>query len=536
MSDIRISAEYVGDLVEQYGSPQACAAELLCDRHDPDAIAFTIIDPDLSSTDLTYAQLRRRSEQGAAALAALGVEPGDAVATLMGKSEDLIVTLLSIWRLGAVHVPLFTAFAWPAIELRLTAGAAKVVVTDENQRSKIEESDAIVVVAGTPQQPDDLALSALLDAQQPGFAAAVRGGDAPLVMIFTSGTTGTPKGVPVPIRALAAFRSYVELGLDVTADDVFWNAADPGWAYGLYYAILGPLAARRRSLILHAGFSPELSFAVLQTFGVTNFAAAPTVYRAMRAQPEAAPGGLRLRRASSAGEPLTPEVIGWAQEVFGTEVRDHYGQTEHGMVIVNAWHDAVRSPLRPGSMGRPLPGWSAAVLADDGFDPVPAGTMGRVAIDAQASPLMWFSGYHQAPEKTAERFSPDGRWYLTGDAGSVDEDGYYYFSSRDDDVIIMAGYRIGPFDVESVLATHPAVTESAVVGMPDEIRGEVLEAFVVLRAGVEGNDELVGELQRWVKEKFAAHAFPRSVHFVDQLPKTPSGKVQRFILRGRPAG
>lgn len=183
-----------------------------------------------------------------------------------------------------------------------------------------------------------------------------------------------------------------------------------------------------------------------------------------------------------------------------------------------------------------MPGWSAAVLADDGFDPVPAGTMGRVAIDAQASPLMWFSGYHQAPEKTAERFSPDGRWYLTGDAGSVDEDGYYYFSSRDDDVIIMAGYRIGPFDVESVLATHPAVTESAVVGMPDEIRGEVLEAFVVLRAGVEGNDELVGELQRWVKEKFAAHAFPRSVHFVDQLPKTPSGKVQRFILRGRPAG
>ncbi|MDG3015727.1 AMP-binding protein [Speluncibacter jeojiensis] len=528
---------YVDELLALYGSPQACAAELLCDRHDPAAVAFTVIDPDLTSVDLTYGELRRRSEQGAAALAGLGVGAGDAVATLMGKSADLVVTLLSIWRLGAVHVPLFTAFAWPAIELRLTASAAKVVVTDANQRAKLEATDATVVVAGgSPSVAADLALTALLDAQQTNHPAAVVGGDAPLVMIFTSGTTGTPKGVPVPVRALASFRAYVELGLDVTADDVFWNAADPGWAYGLYYAILGPLAAGRRSLILHAGFSPELSFAVLQTFGVTNFAAAPTVYRAMRAKPESAPAGLRLRRASSAGEPLTPEVIDWAREVLGTEVRDHYGQTEHGMVVVNAWHGDVRRPLRRGSMGHPLPGWSAAVLADDGFEPAPAGTMGRVAIDAAASPLMWFRGYHDAPEKTAERFSPDRRWYLTGDAGSIDADGHYYFSSRDDDVIIMAGYRIGPFDVESVLATHPDVVESAVIGVPDQIRGEVLEAFVVLRDGVAGDDELVAELQRWVKDKFAAHAFPRSLHFVDALPKTPSGKVQRFVLRAERAG
>jgi acetyl-CoA synthetase len=516
-----------------YTGAEACAAELLCDQHDPGATAFSIIDADLSSEDITYGQLRERSERGAAALAALGVAPGDAVATLMGKSADLVVMLLAIWRRGAVHVPLFTAFAWPAIELRLTASDAKVVIADADQRGKIQATTATIVVAGDPkdQKTPDLALAPLLSSQEPGITAEAAGGDGTLVLIFTSGTTGAPKGVPVPLRALASFRQYIELGLDVREDDVFWNAADPGWAYGLYYGILGPLAAGRRSLLLHAGFSPELSFAVLEHFRVTNFAAAPTVYRAMRSKPEAAPKGLRLRRASSAGEPLTPEVISWAEETFGVPVRDHYGQTEHGMMIINAWHDDLRRELRPGSMGHPLPGWTCAVLKDGSDEPANPGEMGRVAVDAAASPMMWFTGYKDAEEKTAERFSSDGHWYLTGDAGMIDADGYYYFSARDDDVIIMAGYRIGPFDVESVLSTHPAVLESAVIGAPDELRGEVLEAYVVLQEGVTGDDGLVVELQSLVKTRFAAHAFPRRIHFVDSLPKTPSGKVQRFILR-----
>jgi len=216
---------------------------------------------------------------------------------------------------------------------------------------------------------------------------------------------------------------------------------------------------------------------------------------------------------------------------LGVEVRDHYGQTEHGMFIVNAWADGLRDDVRPGSMGRPLPGWSAAVLEDNSDDIAPARTQGRVAIDTHNSPLMWFTGYVDAPEKTKQRFSEDGRWYITGDAGMTDEDGFFFFSSRDDDVIIMAGYRIGPFDVESVLVMHEHVIEAAVVGMPDELRGEVLEAFVVLREGVDGDDELEKELQTLVKKKFAAHAYPRTVHFVPNLPKTPSGKVQRYILR-----
>ncbi|MCT2061432.1 AMP-binding protein [Dietzia cinnamea] len=528
------------DLLAIYDVPGASAAEFLCDRHDPDAVAFTVIDPDLSGRDITYGELRTESEKVAAALAALGVAEGDRVATLMSKSADLVFTLMGIWRLGAVHMPLFTAFAWPAIEMRITGGDAKVVVSDADQRGKLESTSVPVVVAGLADCPEsregDLDLDTIVAAQEPGRPAAVTGPDAGMVMLFTSGTTGTPKGVVVPVRALAAFHQYIETGLDVRADDVFWNGADPGWAYGLYYGILGPLAVGRRSLLLHARYTPELAFAVLQYYRVTNFAAAPTVYRTMRAKRDIAPADVRLRRASAAGEPLTPEVIEWSREQFGVEVRDQYGQTEHGMFIINPWHDSLREEVRPGSMGVPLPGWSCTVLAADSDDPAPAGELGRVAIDVPASPLMWFTGYHEAPEKTAERFSADGRWYYTGDAAKLDADGHFYFSSRDDDVIIMSGYRIGPFDVESVLAKHPDVLESAVIGVPDELAGEVLEAYVVLRDGVDGGPETESALQAWVKTEFAAHAFPRKVHFVRELPKTPSGKIQRFLLRKERSG
>ncbi|WP_068276981.1 AMP-binding protein [Aldersonia kunmingensis] len=528
----------VRELLARYATPDVCVAELLCDGHPDDAVAVTIVESDLSATDLTYGRLREESARFAAALADLGVEPGDRVATLMGKSAELVVALLGIWRRGAVHVPLFTAFAPPAISFRLSASQTKVVIADADQLSKLTAAQeapqlspwhVIGVGGGGHAQFADLLAAADPSAES---ATAVRvSADAPIVQLFTSGTTGTPKGVPIPAKAIASFHAYLEFGLDVRADDVFWNAADPGWAYGLYYAIIAPLAAGARTILLHAGFSAPLTWKVMQKFGVTNFAAAPTVYRSLAADSTPPPADLRLRRASSAGEPLTPDVVSWSEANLGVAVRDHYGQTEHGMFIVNAWHDDLRVTVPPGSMGKSLPGWSCAVLSDDNDELAKPGELGRVAIDTTASPLLWFSGYVDAPEKTASRYTEDGRWYLTGDAGSVSEDGFYFFSARDDDVIIMAGYRIGPFDVESVLVMHDAVAEAAVVGMPDRLRGEVLEAFVVLREGVSGDDALTAELQKLVKEKFAAHAYPRQVHFVEALPKTPSGKVQRFLLR-----
>lgn len=506
---------FVDAWLAAYDTAEADVAHLLCDRHDAEAVAFTFIEPDLTSRDVTYGELADRSRRLATVLAGRGVKRAHRVPVLMGKRPELVVTLLAIWRLGAVHVPLFTAFATGAIQMRVEASRAQLVVTEPSQRAKLDPIQGIDILE-TGEGFDRL-----LDEAEPLATSVAVGGRGTMLQLFTSGTTGKPKAVAVPVRALASFHCYLHYGLDVSEDDVFWNAADPGWAYGLYYGVLAPLVAGRRNLLLDAGFTAESTVAVLEKFAVTNFAGAPTMYRAL------AKSGLvrkpRLRRASSAGEPLTPEVVDWAREALGVEVRDHYGQTELGMVINNHWHPNVARPVKPGSMGQPMPGYAAGTVD------------GQIAIDVEHSPLLWFTGYHEAPEKSAERFTAGKRWYLTADSGRIDDDGYFFFTARDDDVILAAGYRIGPFDVESVLITHPAVVDVAVVGRPDPegIRGEVVEAFVVLGGEAEANDDLAQELKQLVRDKYSKHAYPRSVHFVDALPKTPSGKIQRYLLRQR---
>ena len=527
--------DHVQELLDRYGAPDVCLARLLCDDHPADKVAFTVVRPDLRTEDLTYGTLRQRSERIAAGLAELGVGPGDHVGVLMGKSADLVAALLGIWRCGAVHVPLFTAFAPPAIAMRLRGSDAKVVIADASQRAKLDPCDDIpvdapwqIVTVGDRGREGDLAFADLIESDAPNVAPVVSGPDAPFIMVFTSGTTGAPKGVPVQVRGLAHLLMYLEYGYDLREDDVYWNAADPGWAYGLFYGVVAPLVSGRRNILLQAEFSPDVTWRVLSELGVTNYAAAPTVYRALRNA--GAPEGVRLRCASSAGEPLTPDLIPWGEATFGVPIRDQYGQTELGMVVANGWHPDVMSPVKPGSMGRPLPGHNVTVLLEDADEVAPDGTFGRVAIDRSA-PLFMFTGYHNAPDKTAQRYTADGRWYLTGDTAMRDGAGRFFFSARDDDVIIMAGYRIGPFDVESVLVAHPDVAEAAVVGVPDDLRGEVVEAFVVPAAGVAGSDALTVALQQQVKTQFAAHAYPRVIHYVDALPKTPSGKIQRFLLR-----
>ncbi|MFD9962184.1 AMP-binding protein [Amycolatopsis sp. NPDC058986] len=527
------------DLLAVYGAPGASALDLLCRRHPADAVAFTVIEADLSSRDLTFGELDEASGRFAAALAARGIGPGDRVATLMGKSAELVVALLGIWRLGAVQVPLFTAFAPPAIALRITGNGTKAVVVDPSQRAKLEPGEDIpadagwLVITTGEASGGDLAFADLLAEDSPVPDPVAAGGEGTLIELFTSGTTGTPKAVPVPVRGLAGIHAYQQFGLDHTDDDVFWNAADPGWAYGLYYAIAGPLATGRRSLLLHAGFSPDLTWQVLTRFRVTNFTAGPTVYRALRNSGAEVPDGLRLRHCSSAGEPLTPDVISWALDTFGIPVRDHYGQTETGMMVGNAWHPDLVAEIRPGSMGRPLPGFAVEVLKSGTDEIAEPGEAGRVAVDLTRSTLMPFSGYRNAPGRSAERFSEDRRWYYTGDVAAKSADGYLTFGSRDDDVILMAGYRIGPFEVESALVQHPSVAEAAVIGTPDALRGEVVVAYVVVRDGVETGDELTEELKQLVKARLAAHVYPREVHYVTELPKTPSGKTQRFLLRER---
>jgi acetyl-CoA synthetase len=527
----------VNELRSIAGAQDASAAEILCDRHDPNSLAYRIVGADLSTTDLTYGELRASSERFAAGLAALGVQPGDRVATLMGKSESYLVALMGIWRLGAVYVPLFTAFAPPAIAFRLLESKAKVVICDAAQQAKLGPSEDIAadapwrVITTGEAGGGAIAFDELMEGLSPPVAAAALGGDAPIIHIFTSGTTSKPKGVVVPMRALAAFWAYTEFGLGLQYDDFYWCAADPGWAYGLYFGLLGSFCTGVPSLVLEGGFPPETAFAVLTTQGVTNFAAAPTVYRALRTSDLAAPSGLKLRRASSAGEPLTPEVNDWAVSALGVLVHDHYGQTEAGMLISNHHHPLLKRPLKPGSMGHAMPGWAAVVLDESRDEEVGPNVVGRVAMDLSQSPLAWVTKCEGDAAKSAEKFAGKGRWYLTGDVGYLDEEDYFHFSSRDDDVIIMAGYRIGPFDVESVIAAHEAVAECAVIAVPDEVRDEVIEAFVVLQDKQLVSDVLARELQTWVKTRYAAHAYPRTVHFAEALPKTPSGKIQRVELR-----
>lgn len=525
------------ELLEQYSTATTSVAALLCDDHPENDVACTFIRSDLSSRSITYGELRNDSEQLAYAFSDLGLKPGDRIATLMGKSRQYLNTVMAIWRVGAVHIPLFTAFASPAIAMRAEASSCKLIVCDASQRHKLlpgngmPENTPWKIITTGEADDEALAFDTVFQTGKPGFPATVVGGSSPLIQIYTSGTTGKPKGVVVPVSAIASFQTYLEYGLNVLPGDVYWNAADPGWAYGLYYGIVAPLAAGVRTHLLEAGFTPQLALDVLAKFRVSNFAAAPTVYRALRASQLPVPKDIVLRFASSAGEPLTPEVNQWAEQELGIQVHDHYGQTETGMTINNHHHPALKRPVKAGSMGHALPGWTAVILKNESNEPAPAGEQGRVAIDLPRSPLAWFAGYKDEPGKSAERFSDDQRWYLTGDAASVDEDGYFHFSSRDDDIIIMAGYRIGPFEIESVLCTHPAVIECAVVAAPDEMRGEVLETFVVLNPEHSASEALTEELQEWVKRRYASHAYPRKVHYTSSLPKTPSGKVQRFELR-----
>lgn len=531
----------VAELLSRYSRPDLSLAWAFCDRHDPARIAYEVVDANLRVAQLSYGDLRAQSEAFAAGLSELGVRPGDRVATLAGKSVEYLVALVAIWRIGAVHVPLFTAFAPPAIKLRLDGSGARVVICDSAQLEKLSpDADAddapdrdIVVIGDAAAHAGHSRTTPFHAVSRTGrtVPAAALGGDAPFIHIYTSGTTGKPKGVVVPAKAIAAFQIYMEFGIGLCPDDVYWCAADPGWAYGLYFGVVGSLCTGVRSILLNTGFDARLTYDVLRDRAVTNFAAAPTVYRSLMCADVKVPSGLRLRCASSAGEPLTPDVNEWATAALGLSVFDHYGQTEAGMLI-NNHHDArLARPVKPGCMGIAMPGWKATILDRSNEIEAGVGSVGRIAFELAASPLAWFTGYDGLPEKSAEKFTADGKYYLSGDLASVEDDGTFHFSSREDDVIIMAGYRIGPFEVESVLAAHPAVAECAVIAAPDKVRGEVVEAFVVLRPAYAGTDSVASELQQWVKTGYAAHAYPRRIHFTAALPKTPSGKIQRFVLR-----
>ncbi|GAA5229509.1 AMP-binding protein [Arthrobacter cryoconiti] len=343
--------ERVQELRRTFAAPGADTVQLLCERHLESDVAFTVVDADLGFNDVTYGELSVKSLQFAAALASLGIQRGDRVATLMGTSVELVVALLGIWRLGAVDVPLFTAFAPDAISSRLRASTAKLVICDAEQRSKLvppghvpnDASTPVIVAHGEAfgydssfaEMVQGRGAFSFLNADDGSLAAGgsvAIGGDGVLVERFTSEPTSSTRSVPLLLQSVASFASYQELALDVRDEDVFFNVADPDDAYGLYFALLGPMACGTRSIIVAAELSPAILWSVLHKFKVTNFAAESTVYLALRAASE--PGSsARLRRASSVGVPLTPDVMEWGQESFGVEIKEHCGHAELGMSL-----------------------------------------------------------------------------------------------------------------------------------------------------------------------------------------------------------
>jgi acetyl-CoA synthetase len=352
--------------------------------------------------------------------------------------------------------------------------------------------------------------------------------DEPAVLLYTSGSTGPPKGVMIATNFPLAVHPYVTYALDLRPDDVFWPTGDPGWGYGLVCYMLA--LAMGVAVVCHeAAPAPEYALARLGTLGVTNLATTPTLLRGIMALGEAAVRArpLRLRRVSSCGEPLNAEVVTFFRRTWGLTVMDHYGSSEFGLPIGNC--NALDMAVKPGSMGLPLPGSRMAVVDDEGREVGP-GVVGHIGM--LPSPTGYYAlGYWSDPERT--RDLARGPWTTIGDLARRDEDGYFWFEGRADDVIKSAGYRIGPFEVESAILEHPAVAEAAVVGRPDALRGQIVTAFVVLRPGVPAHPGLPGEIADIVRRRVGHHQYPREVEIVEALPRTETGKIQRFRLRQR---
>ncbi|WP_447928590.1 AMP-binding protein [Vreelandella sp. EE27] len=509
------------------------AFDVCCARHLRDgrgeSLALVHEDTHAEIHTLTYRELDAQSARLAGWLNEQGFQVGDRIACMLPRSAALLVAVLATWRIGAVYQPLFTAFGSDAVDYRLTRADSRLVITDHANRHKFEggrHCPPVLAVGGpSDRHASDFDWQAAL-AHTPITSEPPRlDPSAPFLQMFTSDTVGKPKGVAIPLKAMTAFALYMELAVDLKREDRFWNMADPGWAYGLYYAITGPLLLGATTHFCEAGFSAEGALAFMKRHEIDNFAAAPTAYRLMKASGlfDDAHQTLGLRAASSAGEPLNIEVVNWVEKSLGCAVMDHYGQTETGMTC--NCHHALDHPKHVGGMGVPLPGYRLAIL-DAEYNELPAGEPGVLAVDIANSPVHFFSGY------TWQEKDPFvNGYYLTGDVVVRNEDGTFQFAGRDDDIITTAGYRVGPTDVENSVMIHTGVAECAAVGKFDEIRGEIIKAFVVLREGFEPSDALAEDIKSLVRERLSTHAFPREIAFVDELPKTPSGKIQRFKLR-----
>jgi acetyl-CoA synthetase len=521
------------------------------DRHAAgprrDRVAIRWLAKDGRVEDFSYARLASLTNRFANVLQSLGVVKGDRVFLLLGRVPELYVAALGALKHRCVVSPLFAAFGPEPVRSRLAIGGAKVLVTTRSlyqkkvapNRGALPFLEHVILVGdgrGPTDVPNTLDYSRLMAGASDQYRIGPTDPEDAALLHFTSGTTGTPKGAVHVHRAVVAHHATGKLALDLHAEDVFWCTADPGWVTGTSYGIIAPLTNGVTSIVDEADFDAERWYRILRDQKVTVWYTAPTAIRMlMKAGPELADQYdlSALRFAASVGEPLNPEAVVWGNEALGRPFHDNWWQTETGGIMVANF---ACMDIRPGSMGKPLPGVEAAIVnqTEDGrvLEITEPGVQGELAL-RPGWPSM-FRGYWNEPARYAKCFA--GGWYLTGDLAWRDADGYFWFVGRKDDVIKTSGHLIGPFEVESVLMEHEAVAEAGVIGKPDPVAMEVVKAFVVLKPGFAGDEALRRELLGFARSRLGAVVAPKEIEFVPSVPKTRSGKILRRLLKARELG
>jgi acetyl-CoA synthetase len=489
-------------------------AQDVCDKHPPEKLAMVWERFDGARRELSWGELQALANQAASVLRSAGVERGDRVAVVLPPTAETAAVFFGVWKLGAILLSMSVLYGDEGIRHRLGDAEPAVLVTDAANAGRFADAGVRVLVLD-----DGLLEGAPTDPISTDTAA-----DDPAQLYYTSGTTGLAKGIVHAHRYLLAHEEFIYCH-EVENGERFHGMGEWAWAAGIA-PLLGPwrLGAVQYVFQRSGGFDPHEQLAFLSRHAVTNVFTTPTAMRSMMGIEDA---GVRypcsFRRVCSAGEPLNPEAIRWFREQYGMTVLDFYGLTESYPLVANYPFMEVRE----GSMGRPMPGWDTALLDED-ERPVGVGERGEICLRARSNPH-YPLGYWRNEEAARETFG--GEWFHTKDAASCDSEGYYWYEGRADDVIISAGYRIGPFEVESACLEHPAVREAAAVASPDERRGTVVKAFVVVAEGYEASEALAEEIKAHVRSHLSAYAYPRLVEFVEDLPKTLTGKIRRIELR-----
>ncbi len=505
----------------------------VCDENGASDQATALIweNSDGDAARYSFGQIREASNRLANALAAKGIGAGERVALILAQRPETAIAHVAIHKLGAVALPLSVLFGEDALAYRLADSGARAVITDarrselvESLRGGLPELELVIACDPTPGKGAFWDLLASAAATDPGVPTLA---DDPALLIYTSGTTGPPKGALVAHRSLIGNLTGFEMSQNFYAQSggLFWTPADWAWTGGLLDALL-PTWYYGQPILAYEGrgaFDPERAFALLAAHEVSNAFIPPTAMKMLMQAPEPARYRLALRAIMSAGEAVGERLIEWSDQVLGVPVNEMWGQTEFNYLVGNC---RPALAVRPGSMGQPYPGHRVEAIDAEG-NPMPAGEIGELAAHRD-DPVM-FLGYWRNEESTRAKFLGD--WFLTGDVGYRDEDGYLWFVGRKDDVISSAGYRIGPGEIEDCLLKHPAVAQAAVIGKPDELRGNIIKAFIVLGQGYSASEGLTREIQDSVRQRLAAYEYPREIEYIAELPLTTTGKVRRTELR-----